>query len=253
MSRSADIEKAIRSADGPALCAYLMAGYPSVESFPDILARVAEVADVVEVGVPFTDPIADGRTIQEAGFSALGSGVTLSSIFDLLEEVGPGLAAPYLLMGYYNPFLAGGLDRLAERLEKSGVSGLIVPDLTPEESGAMDEVVSSDGVALVRLVTPATPLERMRVLGESTSGFLYAVTTTGITGGDLALPADLLAYLDRARESTSRPLMAGFGVRSRSQVEALADHVDGVIIGSALVEAITTGSDPAEFLAGLRP
>ncbi len=253
MSSQATIEEAIRSVDGPAVCAYLMAGYPSEDGFPTILARVAAVADVVEIGVPFTDPIADGRTIQEAGFSALGTGITLESIFDMLDRVGDSLEAPYLLMGYYNPFLAYGLDRLGERLVSAGVSGLIVPDLTPEESGPLEEVLAPARVDLVRLVSPATPTERMASLGGSTGGFLYAVTTTGITGGDLALPDELLDYLDQARESTSRPLMAGFGVRSRSQVEALAAHVDGIVVGSALVEVVGARGDPASFVESLRP
>lgn len=252
MISAPSIEEAIRSVDGPALCAYLMAGHPSAEEFPAILSRVAEVADVLEIGVPFTDPIADGRTIQEAGFFALGTGVSLGSILDLLEQVGDTLKAPYLLMGYYNPFLAFGLEPLARRLTAAGVSGLIVPDLTPEESGPLEEVIGPVGIDLVRLVTPATPPERMHTLGGSTGGFLYAVTTTGITGGDLALPGDLLDYLDRAREATERPLMAGFGVRSRNQVEALAPHVDGVIVGSALIEVIGSGADPAEFVESLR-
>lgn len=246
------IAAAIHAAPGGALCAYLVAGYPTPEAFPDLLAAVSVVADLVEIGVPFSDPIADGPVIQEAGFAALGNRISLSWIFDLLEDLAP-LPAPHLLMGYYNPFLSFGRDRLAARLATAGTAGLIVPDLTPEEGSGLHEAIGEAGVGMIRMVTPATPGDRLAKLGRLTDGFLYAVTTTGTTGGNLAFPPDLIAYLDRARDSTTAPLLAGFGVREPGQVKQLADHVDGVIVGTALIDAINRGLDPAEWLADLRP
>ena len=247
---AAAITRAIRAASGPALCAYVTAGYPSLQAFPEVLRSVAAEADVVEVGVPFTDPMADGLTIQESSRVALEAGVTLRWILDLLEAERPGLPAPLILMGYCNPFLAHGLDRLGASLARSGVSGLIVPDLPLEESGLFLEVLDPFGIALVHLVAPTTPPARVARLASASTGFLYAVTTTGVTGG-VAGRADL-EHVARVRNASSIPVLAGFGIRTREQVAAVASLVDGVIVGSALIEAIGRGEDAGEFLAGLR-
>lgn len=246
------IEKAISEAPATAICAYLMAGYPTKETFLDLLVEVGDEADLVEIGVPFSDPMADGQTIQHASHIALKNGVTLEWILDLLDGVGH-LGAPHLVMGYYNPFLAFGLEHLAERLEGCGTQGVIVPDLPIEESEDFEEHLDRRGVALIRLVTPATPADRLSHIGSTARGFVYAVTTTGITGGDLSVPPETTSYLDRTRAATERPVLAGFGVRRRDQVEMLVDHADGVVVGSALIEAIDEGKSPAKLLSGLRP
>jgi len=211
---------------------------------------VAGSADVVEIGVPFTDPMADGLTIQQASHVALDNGVTLEWIFDLLGDT--DLGSPHLLMGYYNPFLAFGLDRLGQAMEDSGTSGLIIPDLPFEESDPIKEVLDPGGLALVQLVTPSTSEERLGRVATTGGGFVYAVTTAGVTGGEVDLPAEALEYLDRAKSASRLPVLAGFGVRTQSQVAALAPHVDGVVVGSALIEAIDKGEDPGAFLDGLR-
>jgi len=246
------ITEAIRGSSGPAVCAYITAGYPTLESFPDILAAVARFATVVEIGVPFTDPMADGLTIQQASHVALGNGVTLEWIFELLADRLQSLGAPHLLMGYYNPFLAFGLDRLASVMIDTCTSGLIVPDLPLEEDAPITEVLEHEGLALVKLVTPTTSPGRLAQIAATSRGFVYAVTRTAVTGGEAVLGVEEFAYLDRVRSATSLPVMAGFGVRSRSQVEALSGHVDGVIVGSALIDAIDRGEDPGAFLDGLR-
>lgn len=214
---------------------------------------MAAAADVVEVGIPFTDPMADGLTIQDAGRVALEQGVTLGSILDILGDLEGELHAPHVLMGYYNPFLAFGLERLASEMMRVGTSGLIVPDLPLEESGPLTEVLGPMGRALVQLVTPTTPEHRLSRLVSASQGFVYAVTMTGVTGGRSELGPGTLEYLHRVREASSLPVLAGFGVRERGQVEMLAPHVDGVIVGSALIETIDRGDDPGEFLLGLRP
>ena len=247
------IRSAVEAAPGPALCAYLTGGFPDPATFPDTLEAVSGAVEVVEVGVPFTDPMADGLTIQEASRRALSAGVTLEWILDILAEMKARLAAPSVLMGYYNPFLAFGLDRLAARMAEAGVSGVIVPDLPLEESGPMTAALDEHGLGMVRLVTPSTPPRRMARLAAASRGFVYAVTSTGVTGGEAGIGQGMIDYLGRVQAASKLPVLAGFGVRHRRQVEALAPHVDGVVVGSALVEAVNRGDDPAVFLNGLRP
>lgn len=245
------VTRAIESADGSAVCAYLTAGYPTLDAFPDTLRRVAETADVVEVGVPFTDPMADGQTIQKASHLALANGVNLDYVFDVLGD--RGLAAPHVLMGYYNPFLAFGIDRLIERMDAVGTAGLIVPDLPLEESAGLSASLAARGRGLIQLVAPTTPDDRLATLAAASRGFVYAVTTKGTTGSATSFDRAVLDYLDRVKAVSILPVLAGFGVRERSQVTALAGHVDGVVVGSALIDAIERGEDPARFLSDLRP
>lgn len=171
---------------------------------------------------------------------------------DLLDGLLPEQRVPVLLMGYYNPFLVYGLDRLADRMSHSGVAGVIVPDLPFEESAPMRETLTPFGLALVQLVTPTTPEDRLRRLAGSSTVFVYAVATTGVTGGTTELPGATLKYLSRVREASNVAVLAGFGIRSQSQVAALAPHVDGVVVGSALLEVIGRGDDPGRFIEGLR-
>ncbi len=156
-------------------------------------------------------------------------------------------------MGYYNPFLAYGLARTVTRMAEAGTSGLIVPDLPLEEGGELTALLDPEGLGLVQLVAPTTPEDRLAELAAASRGFVYAVATKGTTGGATEFDANVLAYLDRVKAVSSLPVLAGFGVRERSQVEVLTGHVDGVVVGSALIDAIEHGDDPAEFLGGLRP
>ncbi len=229
---------------------YITAGYPTLEAFPSILESVSRSADLVEIGVPFTDPMADGLTIQQASHQALDNGVTLEWIFEILGNT--DVSATHLLMGYYNPFLAFGLDRLGQAMADSKTSGLIVPDLPLEESGPLRDVCEPFGLALVQLVTPATSSQRLGQIASAGAGFMYAVTTTGVTGGQARLSVEALQYLDRVRAVSDLPVLAGFGVRNQAQVAVLAPHVDGVVIGSALTEAIDRGEDPGAFIDELR-
>lgn len=255
MNAHDSIATAIRNAKAkgqPALVAYITAGFPARESFLDQLHAVASVADVVEIGVPFTDPMADGATIQRSSRAALANGVTLRWILDALAGAKVRPTAPVLLMSYLNPLLAYGLDRLPADAARAGVAGFIVPDLPFEESGEWRAALERQGLALVQFVTPVTPIERMRTLCANTGGFIYAVTMTGVTGKNVAVPHDVLEYFARVKDVSGVPVCAGFGIRSREQVERLAPYVDGVIVGSALVEAIERGEDPATFLRTLR-
>jgi tryptophan synthase alpha chain len=248
------IAGAIRTAAArgePALVAYLTAGFPQRERFREQVRALAAAADVVEIGVPFTDPMADGVTIQRASRAALAQGVTLGWILEELAAL-DGLRAPLLLMSYLNPLLALGLGPLAAAAAAAGVSGFIVPDLPLDESGELRVALEPHELALVQMVTPVTGAARLAALCAGSQGFVYAVTMTGTTGRNVAVPDEVLAYLDRVRAAAVLPVCAGFGIRSRAQVERLRGHVDGVVVGSALVEVLERGEDPAAWLAQLR-
>ena len=248
------ISQAIRAATSkgdPALVAFLTAGYPKRERFRDHLRAIAAAADVVEIGVPFTDPMADGVTIQRSSQAALAQGVSLRWILSELEAM-PPVDAPLLLMSYLNPLLAIGLKTLAKSAARARVAGFIVPDLPFDESAELRAALDVEGIAMVQMVTPVTQPERMQQVCASSQGFVYAVTMTGTTGRSVAVPDEVIAYLDRVRELAPVPVCAGFGIRSREQVQRLSGHVDGVVIGSALVELLERGEDPAAWLGALR-
>ncbi len=254
MSPHERITRAIRAAAGggePALVAYLTAGFPRRADFSAHLKALAAAADVVEIGVPFTDPMADGVTIQRASLAALAQGVTLRWILDEVAALS-GVDAPLLLMSYLNPLLALGVADLAARAAQAGIAGFIVPDLPLDESSELRAALAARGMALVQMVTPVTEPSRLAALCAGSQGFVYAVTMTGTTGRSVAVPDEVLAYLDRVRSAASLPVCAGFGIRTRVQVERLRGHVDGVVVGSALVEVLERGEDPGRWLNELR-
>jgi tryptophan synthase alpha chain len=185
--------RAANEAGRTGLVPFVTAGYPEPKDFVSTLRAVAAVGDVVEVGIPFSDPMADGMTIQRSSFEALQKGVSLAWIFDELEKAG-GFDAPLVMMSYLNPLLAFGYERLADRALETGVCGFIVPDLPFEESAEIRAVLEDRGLGLIQLVTPATPDDRLKMLCDASRGFVYAVTITGITGGDAGLPGDLAGY-----------------------------------------------------------
>jgi tryptophan synthase alpha chain len=246
------LESAIRermALGHPALSAFFTAGYPTMAGFAGLLQRAASVSTVIEVGVPFTDPLADGITIQASSRVALENGVTLPWIFDTLSRA--SLTRPVVIMSYANPLLAYGLDALAADAKQAGVAGMIVPDLPYEECRQLRRALDSESIALVQLVTPITPMHRVARLCDASRGFVYAVTMTGTTGSAATPSPDVLAYLDRVKEASTVPVLAGFGISKRSQVDALAPHVDGVIVGSALIQLIEQGKDPVALLRTL--
>lgn len=249
------ISNAIRQAAAqgrPAVVGFMTAGFPDKAGFRASLASIASAADVVEIGIPFTDPMADGMTIQRASRASLEGGFTLPWLLAELEAMQPRPQAPLLLMSYLNPLLAYGLDRLPAAVAKAGVAGFIIPDLPYEESAEVRTALDSHGLALVQMVTPVTPPERLKMLCEASQGFVYAVTMTGTTGRNVAVPEDVLAYMDRVRAVSPVPVCAGFGIRSAEQVGRMQGHVDGVVVGSALVEVLERREDPAAFIKSLR-
>jgi tryptophan synthase alpha chain len=248
------LSEAVRAASRggePALVAFLTAGFPSKDRFREHLQAVAAGADVVEIGVPFTDPMADGVTIQRSSQAALAQGVNLRWIFSELEAT--RVKAPLVLMSYLNPLLAFGLEKLADAAARANVAGFIVPDLPLDEGADLRAALDAKGVAMIQMVTPVTKPERLRQLCDASQGFVYAVTMTGTTGKNVSIPTEVVSYLDRVRSLSKTPVCAGFGIRSREQVELLRGHVDGVVVGSALVEVLERGGNPTEWLGTLRP
>lgn len=255
MSPGEGITAAIRAAaarGAPALIGFLTAGFPDRAGFAGNLAAIGQAADLIEIGVPFSDPMADGVTIQRASRVALAQGVSLAWILAELAALATRPRAPLLLMSYLNPLLAHDLARLPGDAQRAGVSGFIVPDLPHEECTELRTALDREGLALVQMVTPVTPPARIAMLARASRGFVYAVTMTGTTGSHVKVPDAVLDYLDGVRQVSPLPVCAGFGIRSAAQVMRLAAHTDGVIVGSALIEALERGDDPAAFLAGLR-
>ncbi|MBT5216841.1 MAG: tryptophan synthase subunit alpha [Gammaproteobacteria bacterium] len=252
MIGSKRIEVSINNArkTGPAIIPFVTAGYPKKESFLGLIEALSLCSDVIEIGVPFSDPMADGVTIQRSSHIAIESGVKLSWIFDQLKLI--KINTPIVLMSYLNPLYVFGYSELVKESKMAGVDGFIIPDLPIEEGDDLRQILNSNDLGLIQLVTPATPESRIKQIADKSSGFLYAVTVKGVTGGAQSLSSEVTTYLETVKDLASIPVCAGFGVRSNSDVVLLEPFVDGVIVGSALVEAIESGLDPIDFLNALK-
>jgi tryptophan synthase alpha chain len=247
-TRAAGLEKRLGE-PGTAVVPYLTGGFPDLSRFTEALDALSSISIAVEIGIPFSDPMADGATIQESSRVALDGGASLDAILSAIESL-PPVQSDLVVMSYLNPLIAYGPE-LMPRLAGAGVSALVVPDLPHDESSDLAETASGHGIGLVQLVSPVTSPDRLNTVGAASQGFTYAVTMTGTTGGSLGVGASVIEYLDRVRAASRPPVLAGFGVRSAEQVAALAPHCDGVIVGSALVEILAAGGDPVEFIEGL--
>jgi len=233
-----------RAAKQKSLIVYLCAGDPDLAATEQLVPALAEAgADVIELGVPFSDPLADGPTIQRAAERALRSGTTLSGILELVSRLRrKRCEVPLALMGYMNPIVRMGLEPFVARSAEVGVDGFIVPDLPLEEADPLADAASAKGLSLVLLAAPTTPSDRLRKIGERTRGFLYFVSITGVTGARAALPAELPARLDAVRAASQAPVAVGFGISAPEQAAALAEHADAVVVGSALVAEVARSS-----------
>jgi len=233
-----------------AFVAYVMAGDPNLETSEAILRGLpAAGADIIELGLPFSDPVADGPSIQKAGLRALEQGVTTRRVLDIArafrtEEE----ATPLILMGYLNPLLSYGLDAFAADAASAGVDGVIMVDCPPEEAGPLAEALDANGVALIRLATPTTHEARLKIVAGRTSGFVYYVSVAGVTGGKQAMANDIAPAVARVRAASGLPVAVGFGIRTPEQAAAVACIADGAVVGTALVdvigEAAEAGRDP---------
>jgi len=229
----------------PALVPYLVSGAPDPARFEDVLLAAASEADVLELGLPFSNPVADGPVIAAAGRRALERGVTLTWLLDRLDGLSARPDAPLVVMTYLNPLFARGLEDAVRSLADVGVEGLIVPDLPLEECGEARAACDAAGLALVQLVSPTTPAERIPTLAQASRGFVYAVARTGITGSATSIEA-AREHLARVRSLSPLPVAAGFGIRSAEQVAALAGVVDAAVVGTALVEALSVVNDEVD-------
>ena len=234
---------------------YFPIGYPDYDASLAAITAMAEAGvDGFEIGVPFSDPLADGPTIQAATQVALENGITVQKCLDAVASLrAQGIDQPMLLMSYLNPLLAYGPERFVQAAKDAGADGLIVPDLPAEESGLFAAACAEAGLALVFFLAPTSSPERIRLAGENTTGFIYVVSVTGITGERKALPEDLAAFIARVRAETDRPLVLGFGISTPEHVRQVSTLTDGFIVGSALVKAAQSGpAAVGELAASLR-
>jgi tryptophan synthase alpha chain len=217
---------------------YVTGGHPNAETCIRLIKALDEGgADVIEIGLPFSDPVADGPVIQEASKLALDAGVTPAGILEMVASLKNAVTSPLVLMTYYNPMLAMGLERFAQQSAQAGVAGVIVPDLPPEEAGPWKSAARQNNLDTIFLVTPGTSEARLKEVLEVCSGFLYYVSMYGVTGGALDLSAERLASMQRVRQAAGDlPVAVGFGVSTPEQASALGRVADGVIVGSALVK-----------------
>lgn len=243
--------EAARVSSRPAFLPYFPIGYPDYGTSLDIVEMLSEAgADGFEIGMPFSDPLADGPTIQAATQVALDNGITVRRCLDAVRELrGRDLRQPMLLMGYLNPILAYGIEPFVGDAKSSGADGLIIPDLPPEEAADALNACRRAGLALVFFLAPTSDERRIRLVAEHAHGFIYVVSLTGVTGARSELPADLRAFISRVRQHTYHPLVLGFGISQPEHARALTGLVDGYIVGSALVKAAAEGVEAVRALA----
>jgi tryptophan synthase alpha chain len=260
VSRIDEVFARLRQRGERALVPYFCAGDPSLEA----TARLVEEADtcgadVIEVGLPFSDPLADGPTIQRAAVRALERGTSLYRLLPMLARVSGRVRAPLVVMTYLNPLHRYGLDKVTQDLASAGVSGLVVPDCPIDESGALGQAAGSAGLDLVALAAPTSGPERLRRIARASRGFVYLIPLTGITGERAEVPPELVRLVRDLRAVTTKPIGVGFGISTPEQVSAVVRHADGAIVGSAIVRlAERLADDPAlvtkvgEFVAALK-
>lgn len=246
MSHIAHTFASLRAQHRTALMPYFPIGYPDLPTTVALVTAAIEAgADLIELGIPFSDPLADGATIQRATWHALQQGVTIGRCLEVVATIRrQGIQAPLILMSYYNPILQCGPLRFCARAKEAGADGLIVPDLPPEEASELQEASRAHGLDLIFLLAPTSTPERIRLVAERASGFIYLVSLTGVTGARDRLPPDLEAFVARVRAATTQPLAVGFGIANAEQARRVAAIADGVIIGSALVKLAGESPQP---------
>ncbi len=241
-----------------ALMPYFTLGYPDYATSLDIIEACARAgADAMELGIPFSDPLADGPTIQHSTHVALEQGMTVARCLQGVRDLrARGVTIPFILMSYLNPLLAYGLPDFVAHAAAAGANGLIIPDLPPDEGEELRTLCQEHGLDLVFLLAPNSPPARIQQVARASSGFIYLVSVTGVTGARDTLPPHLPAFVQRVRAATQKPLAVGFGIATPQQAAAVGQLADGVIVGSALIKAVTAAPDPVAaaqaFVADLR-
>ena len=232
--------KELREAGETALAPFVTIGFPDIETSEDLVEVIAQSGgDMLELGIPFSDPLADGLTVQKASFRALENGVSVTTSLGVLRRLrGRGVEAPLIFMGYFNPFLRYGTERFVADAAEAGLDGIIVPDLPPEEAGPFKELCESRGIYLVPLLAPTSTDERIAQACKGANGFIYCVSLTGVTGARQELSSGLSDMVGRIRRHTDLPVLVGFGVSSRQHVTEIGRFADGAVVASALLDAI---------------
>jgi len=229
--------KTVFRAGHKALIAYVTVGYPSLEATLKVVPRLASGgADIIELGIPFSDPLADGVTIQKASFHALQNGVTPETCLGVARQLREKTDVPLVFMTYYNPIFSYGLKEFVAASARSGIDGLIVPDLPPEEGVELEGLAQAAGLDLIYLLAPNSSEERIRLVAERSRGFIYLVSVTGVTGAREDLPTNLATFVARVRKVASQPLCVGFGISRPEQAKKIASLANGVIVGSRLIQ-----------------
>ena len=245
MSRIRQTFEGLNKAGRKALIPFITAGYPDIsttEKFIFLLERSG--ADLIELGVPFSDPMADGPVIQAASEHALRKGTTLKKILDLVKRVRKKTELPILLMGYYNPFFTFGLEKFADEAKKAGVDGVLVVDLPPEEAGALKAETDRTGLDLIFLLAPTSDATRIKRIAKNASGFIYYVSLTGVTGVRSQLDKDIRNQVVQIKKQSNLPVGIGFGISTPEQAKKVARWADAVVVGSALIKIIEKSTTP---------
>ena len=237
------IHKAFSRPSRKALIAYVTVGYPSVEATLDVVPLLVDSGcDLVELGIPFSDPLADGVTIQKASFQALQDGVTPAVCLDVARQLSTKVGVPVVFMTYYNPILKYGHETFCSDCAKSGIDGLIIPDLPPDEGENLEMLTQENGIDLIYILAPTSTEERIKLAAGRSRGFVYLASVAGVTGTRDELPPGLGEFTARVRRATSLPLCVGFGISNARQASQVARIADGVIVGSRIVNRMGEGS-----------
>ena len=239
-----------------ALISYITIGYPSLEATLEVVPILANSGcDIVELGIPFSDPLADGVTIQKASFRALQKGITPKICLEVARQLSQKVDIPLVFMTYFNPVFSYGLEEFCSACARSGIDGLIIPDLPPEEGSELAAITQKQGLDLVYLLAPTSTDARIRLVTERSRGFIYLVSVTGVTGARDRLPADLEAFVARVRKVATKPLCVGFGISTPEQASWVAQIADGVIVGSRIIQYMEADESMvavADFVRELR-
>jgi tryptophan synthase alpha chain len=260
MSRIRHTFKALHATGKKALIPFITAGYPDIATTEKCIFQLERSgADIIELGVPFSDPMADGPVIQASSEWALRKGTTLKMILTLVERVRRKTEIPILLMGYYNPFFAFGLPQFADAAKKAGVDGVLVVDLPPEEAGAMKAETDRTGLDLIFLLAPTSDDTRIKRIAENASGFIYYVSLTGVTGVRAQLDKDIRKQIIHIKKHSNLPVGIGFGISTPEQAKRVAHWADAVVVGSAIIKIIENSTTPeasiknvGHFVRGLK-
>jgi len=241
-----------------ALMPYFTIGFPDFETSLNVIEACVEAgADLMELGIPFSDPLADGPTIQHSTQVALENGINVARCLEAVATLRKrGVTIPLILMGYYNPILAYGVEKFVEAAAQAGASGFIIPDLPPDEAAEMETLCEQYGLGLVHLLPPNSTPERIRFVADHSRGFVYLVAVLGITGARQEIPLELENFIQRVRAETDKPLAVGFGISTPDQAATVAQVADGVIVGSALIKVVRQAENPSgaaeQFVLGLK-